>query len=94
MSKWLNLYGDRIHVVDYEALIGSPDTNIRLLLDYCDLQWEPNCVEFHKNKSAVATASAMQVREPLYNTSVARWKKFEVQLEPLKQIFDSAGIRY
>ena len=94
IQKWLDLYRDRIHVVDYESLIEDPDANVKALLNNCGLSWEPECLSFHENKSAVATASAMQVREPLYKRSVSRWKKYESKLQPLKEIFDAAGIKY
>lgn len=94
MRHWLELYGNRIHIVDYEELTRSPEENIRGILDYCELDWEPQCLDFHKNSSAVATASAMQVREPIYRSAVQRWKKYEAQLQPLIDIFEAAGIQY
>lgn len=94
VTKWTDMYGDRIHVVEYESLVEQPDTVVRDLLNYCGLEWEPECLNFHANQAAVATASAMQVREPLYKSSVGRWKKYEAELEPIKAIFDSAGIQY
>ena len=94
VTKWVDMYSDRIHVVEYESLVEQPDSVVRDLLNYCGLEWEPACLNFHANEAAVATASAMQVREPLYNSSVGRWKKYEAELEPIKAIFDSAGIQY
>ena len=94
MRYWKNLFGDRIHEVSYENLTEQPETVVRGLLDYLDLDWEPQCLEFHKNTSSVATASTMQVRQPLYRSSVGRWKKYAEQMENLKEIFDRAGIEY
>ncbi len=64
------------------------------MLEHCGLEWEEQCLRFYENKAAVATASAMQVREPIYKTSVARWKKYESQLQDAKLVFDAAGIKY
>jgi len=94
MKKWLELYGDRVHVVDYESLVENPEDELKSLLEYCKLDWESACLEFHKNESAVATASAMQVREPLYDSSIARWKNYRDQLAPLSKILDDAAIDY
>ena len=94
MRKWIGLFGERIHVVDYETLVQEPEAQVRSLLEYCGLDWDENCLNFHQNRTAVATASAMQVRQPLYSSSMARWKKYQDQLAPLKTIFDEAGIDY
>jgi len=94
VKKWLDLYRDRIHIVDYESLTKDPEQSIHAMLQFCELDMEQTCLDFHKNKSAVATASAMQVREPIYRGSVARWKKYESSLEPLKAIFAEAKIEY
>lgn len=94
MRYWKNLFEDRIFEISYEDLTEEPEPVVRELLDYLGLDWEPQCLEFHKNKSSVATASTMQVREPLYRSSVGRWKNYAGQLKDLKIIFDQAGIDY
>ncbi len=90
MSHWRTAYGERI----YEVLTAEPETQVRALLDYLELLWDPACLEFHSNTTAVATASTMQVRQPIYQTSVARWKKYEPQLRDVKAMFDRHGIDY
>lgn len=94
MQKWLALYGDRIHVIDYEQLTADPEREVRKLLNYCGLEWDAQCLAFHENTSAVATASAMQVRQPMYQSSVGRWRRYEPQLAPVKAILEEAGIDY
>lgn len=94
IKLWMKNYGDRIHIVDYETLTAQPKEQVTRLLDYCGLEQQAACVAFHENTSAVATASSMQVREPMYRSSVQRWKKYEDQLAPLKEIFNQAGIEY
>ena len=58
----------------------------RRLLKYCDLSWNDACLSFHKTSRAVATASAVQVRKPIYKSSVQLWKRYEKQLQPLSDI--------
>ncbi|MDA1371505.1 MAG: sulfotransferase [Proteobacteria bacterium] len=92
MSHWKSLYGNRIHETSYEELVADPETHVRSLLDYLDLPWQAQCLEFHKSKEAVATASAMQVRQPLYNSSIGRWRKYTQQLGPAIEILSANGI--
>ncbi len=92
MAFWHSLFPNRILDVEYENLVAQPAEEIRRMLDFCDLQWDENCLNFHSNKSAVDTASASQVRQPLYNTSVQKWRHYERELQPVKRIFLDAGI--
>ncbi|HLN48375.1 MAG TPA: sulfotransferase [Steroidobacteraceae bacterium] len=69
----------------YEELVRDPETNIRRLLAHCGLDFEAACLAFHETKRPVRTASAEQVRQPLYASGVGYWKRFESQLEPLRQ---------
>jgi tetratricopeptide (TPR) repeat protein len=90
---WQTLLGDRLIELDYEALVEEQETQTRRLLDKMDLVFERACLEFDKNPAASATASSVQVREKIHTRSVMRWKHFEKQLQPLRQILESAGIR-
>jgi tetratricopeptide (TPR) repeat protein len=74
----------RVHRVLYERMIADPEAEIRRLLDYCGLPFEPACLEFHATKRAVRTASSEQVRQPLYSDAVEHWRHFEPWLGPLK----------
>jgi tetratricopeptide (TPR) repeat protein len=69
--------------VVYEDLVADNEAQARRLIDFCGLPWDDACLEFHKHKRAIKTASVTQVRQPLYNTSVARWKRYEKHLGPL-----------
>ena len=73
----------RILDVDYEQVVAEPEQNVRRMLAFCGLEFEPGCLEFQDTQRAVATASATQVRKPLYKTSVQRWKKYAKDLAPL-----------
>lgn len=84
MKHWENVLGsERIIRVEYEALVESPETEIRRLLDAVNLPWDPACLDFHQKQRRVSTASVYQVRRPLYRSSIGRWRAYERHLEPL-----------
>lgn len=86
MSYWHSVLGPgRIHQISYEQLISDPEAEIRSLLEYCELPWERDCLQFHESKRAVSTASANQVRKPLYASSVGRWQRYSEQLAPVRE---------
>jgi predicted Zn-dependent protease len=75
----------RIHRVIYERMIDDTEVEIRRLLHYCGLPFEPGCLRFHENTRAVRTASSEQVRRPIYREAVDYWRHFEPWLGPLKE---------
>jgi tetratricopeptide (TPR) repeat protein len=83
MGFWRDLYPNQIYDISYEDLTSNQEVETRKLLDYCELQWDENCLNFHKNKRAVKTTSALQVRQKMYQGSSEAWKKYEDYLEPL-----------
>jgi tetratricopeptide (TPR) repeat protein len=74
--------------VRYEELVAEPEENTRAILEYCGLDWDDACLTPHKTKRTVKTASVTQVREPVYTTSVERWRRYEQHLGPL---FEALG---
>ena len=86
------LPADRLHVVDYDALVANQETQTRRLLAFCELPWDPACLQFHRNADAVATASSVQVRQPLYTGASGRWHRWDALLAPARQVFADAGI--
>jgi len=72
--------------VPYEGLVVDQETWSRKMLDFIGLEWDPRCLEFHANKRQVTTASAWQVRQKVYNSSVARWRNYEKFIGPLKTL--------
>ncbi len=86
MQHWKQLYGSELYSLSYETLIDNPEAEIRKLLEHCKLDWQDNCMNFHETKRNVSTASAMQVRQPIYKQSVAKWRNYEPYLEPLLKI--------
>ncbi len=84
MERWESILGsERIIRVEYETLVESPETEIRRLLEAVNLPWDPACLEFHHKRRRVSTASVYQVRQPLYSSSIGRWRAYERHLEPL-----------
>ena len=69
--------------VQYEDIVADQETQARRLIDYCGLEWDDACLDFHKTKRQIRTASVTQVRQPIYTSSVERWRKYEVHLGPL-----------
>ena len=88
MDHWRSVLPGRVYDVDYESLVAEPEDQIRRLLDHCGMPWDPACLRFHADRSPVHTASASQVRRPIYKSSIARWRRYERHLEPLLEILD------
>lgn len=84
MAHWHAVLPGRILDVHYENVIDDPENQVRRVLEYCRLPWQDTCLDFHNTSRTVATASAAQVREPLYRRSLARWRHFEAELSPLR----------
>ena len=81
MDHWNSIYPGEIYNINYEDVISNIEKETKNILNYCDLTYEENCLEFYNNKRPVMTASTHQVRKKLYNSSVGRWKNFEEYLE-------------
>ncbi|SMR71889.1 Tetratricopeptide repeat-containing protein [Aliiroseovarius halocynthiae] len=83
LDLWRELAPDRIYEISYEDLVENPETEIRKLLQFCDLEWEDACLDFHKTKRDVKTLSVAQVRQPLYKSSVGKWEPYAKHLSEL-----------
>ena len=92
MDHWQRTLPGVIHEVSYERLVMAQQNESRRLLAACGLEWEDACLDFHRNPTATSTASASQVRRPIYDTSLAQWRHYERQLEPLRSRLIAAGI--
>ena len=84
MEYWRNTLPGFIYELNYERLVADQENQTRKLLDYCKLPWDDACLDFHKTRRKVKTASNAQVRRPIYKDSVKLWKRYEKQLEPLR----------
>lgn len=87
MDHWRSLYPGDIHDFDYDAMVAEPRSQIEGLLEFLDLPWDDACLNPHAGGGSVRTASAWQVREPLYTRSSGRWHNYERQLGPLLKEF-------
>lgn len=76
---------ERLLEVGESKISLDPERVAREALDFCGLAWEPACVAIEERTSAVATASTVQVREPIHQRSLGQWKRYEQWLEPLRQ---------
>ena len=91
MRHWHRVMPGVIHEVQYEELVAEPERVSRELLAFCELPWEPQCLEFHTQRGSVATPSANQVRQPIYNSSVNRWRRYGEAMQPLYDLLRSGG---
>ena len=88
MNHWHNVYGKDIYTVHYDNVINETEETIRELIDYCELPFENECLEFYNSSRPVKTPSAEQVRQPIYKSGLNYWKNYEKHLLPLKKIID------
>jgi tetratricopeptide (TPR) repeat protein len=88
MQHWRQTLSLDIFDLDYESVVENPETTIRQLTEFCELPWTDQFLKPHENRNPVATASTQQVRQPLYRTSVARWKNYEPYIGPLQNALE------
>ncbi len=75
----------RVHRVIYERMVEDTEAEVRALLDYCGLNFEPQVLEFYKTERAVRTPSSEQVRQPIYRDATEEWRPYDKHLGPLKE---------
>lgn len=92
MNHWQRILPGKILEVDYESVIANQEEQSRRILNFCGLDWEEACLAFDQNTAPVATASSVQVRQPLYTHAVNRWQKYEHHLDALKQLLKTEGL--
>ena len=83
MDYWHNLFPGKIYDISYEDLTSNQEKETRNLLKYCDLDWDENCLNFYTNTRGVKTASAVQVRNKMYQGSSDVWRQYSEHLKPL-----------
>ena len=89
MDHWRSaIPGSVLIEVEYEALVSDPDGQIRRILGHCGLDWDDACLSFQATQRAVRTASAVQVRQPVHDRSIGRWRHYAKYLQPLLQALD------
>ncbi len=92
MDHWRAVLPGRFLDVDYESLIADQAAVSHRIIDHCGLDWQDVCLNFHQNVSPAATASAAQVRQPLYSTSVGLWRRHAQSLAPLAAGLEAGGV--
>jgi tetratricopeptide (TPR) repeat protein len=88
MDYWRRLLPGRFIDIDYEQTVGDFENQARRLVDYIGLEWDDACLEPHKHKRMVLTASKAQVTKPVYKSSVEKWRRYEAHLKPLMDNID------
>ena len=83
MNFWHKKFPGKIYDMSYEELTNNQEEETKKLIKYCELEWDKNCLNFHKNKRAVKTASFLQVREKMYQGSSEAWKTYEAHIQHL-----------
>jgi hypothetical protein len=91
MQHWRERMPGAVLEVHYEDLVAEPEQQSRRLLEFCGLNWEEQCLDFYRQGGSVATASASQVRQPIYSDAVDRWRRYGEALNPLYELLSSAG---
>jgi hypothetical protein len=86
LNHWRATLGEALLVVEYEDLVSNQEAVTRRLIDHCGLPWDSACLRFHERTEAVTTASAVQVRHPIYASSVGRWRHYAEELQELSRI--------
>jgi tetratricopeptide (TPR) repeat protein len=93
IDHWERVLPASVLQIDYEDTVEDLEGVARRLIEWCDLEWQPACLQFHKTRRPVRTASITQVRQPIYKRSVARWKNYESMLDPLfRQLEELASL--
>jgi tetratricopeptide (TPR) repeat protein len=91
MEHWLDTLGDSVLSIRYEDIVADQDAQSRKLIEFCGLEWEDACLDFHRNPAPSTTASASQVRHRIYSSSVGRWRQFRSELMALEKRLEQAG---
>jgi len=92
MDHWRETIPDAFLEVDYEKVVADLEGEARRMIGYLELPWEDACLDFHRHAGPAATASAAQVRQPVYSSSVGLWRKYERQLTPFAKKLHDHGI--
>jgi tetratricopeptide (TPR) repeat protein len=92
MRHWSGLLGNRLRTVGYERLIADPRGEGAAFADYCGLAWRDSALEIQNNTSVSLTASAAQIRRPIYGSSSGRWRHYREHLRPLIQLLGKSGV--
>jgi tetratricopeptide (TPR) repeat protein len=93
MDHWHRVLPGRILDVAYEDVVKAQEPTTRRLLEHVGLPFEPACLDFHLNADSTGTASSVQVRQPLYDSSLDQWRHYATELAPVRMRLEDAGIK-
>lgn len=88
MAHWKKVLPDFVLTINHEDVVDDLEQQVRRILDFCGLEFEQSCVDFHKTKRTIKTPSSEQVRQPIYKSATEQWKNFEQHLAPLKKVLN------
>lgn len=94
MDHWHEVMPGKVLTVQYEEVVTDQEAQVRRLLEFCELPWEDACMDFHKTRRAVRTASSEQVRQPVYTSSVHYWRNYQAWLDELIDVLQPVLPRY
>jgi tetratricopeptide (TPR) repeat protein len=94
MRHWDTVLPGRVLRVHHEDVVDDLEGSVRRILDYCELEFEPGCVDFHKTERSIRTASSEQVRRPIYREGLDQWRHYEPWLGPLRVALGDALTHY
>jgi tetratricopeptide (TPR) repeat protein len=94
MRHWDRVLPGRVLRVSYEDLVEDLGANVRRILAYCGLEYDPACLESHRSRRAINTPSSEQVRQPLFREGLSQWRHYDSWLDPLKETLGDAISRY
>jgi tetratricopeptide (TPR) repeat protein len=88
MAHWDEVLPDYVLTVNHEDVVDDLETQVRRMLNFCGLEFEQSCLDFHKTKRNIKTPSSEQVRQPIYKSATEQWRHFEQHLSPLKKVLN------
>ncbi len=94
MEHWDTVLPGRVLRVHYEDVVEDLEGSVRRLLEFCELPFEPACLEYHRTARSVRTASSEQVRQPIFREGLDQWRHYEPWLGPLREALGDALVRY
>ena len=89
MNFWKKTFSEFIYDIDYSSLVENPKVEIEKLLNFCELNWDDNCLNHHKNERAIKTASSTQARKPIYKTAIKSSDRYKDYLKNIKYFIES-----
>tara|TARA_R110002167_G_scaffold19055_7_gene70779 strand:+ start:2950 stop:4989 length:2040 start_codon:yes stop_codon:yes gene_type:complete len=92
MNHWDNVLPGFVLTVNHEDVVDDLEKQVRRMLDFCGLEFEQSCIDFHKTKRNIKTPSSEQVRQPIYKSATEQWRHFEQYLTPLKKVLNTEDI--